>query len=63
MLSSVGGKQAAIDMASPHANICCCSIEDGKEMNLDCENLGIKGVVEEIDRHSRVLQKQSDLRE
>lgn len=35
--------------------------EDGKEMNLDCERLGIKGVVEEVDRHSRALQKQADL--
>ena len=37
--------------------------EDGKEMNLDVENMGIKGVVEEVDRHSRTLQKQADLNE
>lgn len=30
-------------------------------MNLDCEALGIKGIVEEVDRHSRMLQKQADL--
>lgn len=29
-------------------------------MKLDCD-MGIKGVIEEIDRHSRVLQKQADL--
>ncbi|RYP09241.1 hypothetical protein DL770_002248 [Monosporascus sp. CRB-9-2] len=37
--------------------------KDGKEMNLDGEKLGIKGIVEEVDRHSRALQKQADLTE
>lgn len=37
--------------------------EDGKELNLDCETLGIKGIIEEVDRHSRTLQKQADLSE
>ena len=37
--------------------------EDGKEMKLDTEKLGIKGIVEEVDRHSRALQKQADLTE
>ncbi|EAA35909.1 hypothetical protein GE21DRAFT_1739 [Neurospora crassa] len=35
--------------------------KDGKEMNLDVENMGIKSIVEEVDRHSRILQKQADL--
>ncbi|KAI2472206.1 putative ribosomal protein YmL44, mitochondrial [Annulohypoxylon bovei var. microspora] len=35
--------------------------KDGREMNLDGEKLGIKGIVEEVDRHSRALQKQADL--
>ncbi|EFX01751.1 mitochondrial ribosomal protein l44 [Grosmannia clavigera kw1407] len=35
--------------------------KDGKEMQLDCEAMGIKRVVEEVDRHSRALQKQADL--
>ncbi|KAK3394293.1 39S ribosomal protein L53/MRP-L53-domain-containing protein [Podospora didyma] len=35
--------------------------KDGKEMTLDCENLGIKSIVEEVDRHSRILQKAVDL--
>ncbi|KAH9908685.1 putative ribosomal protein YmL44, mitochondrial [Xylariomycetidae sp. FL2044] len=35
--------------------------KDGKEMNLDGEKLGIKGLIEEVERHSRVLQKQADL--
>lgn len=30
-------------------------------MNLDCEKLGIKSLTEEVDRHSRKLQKQADL--
>ncbi|KAI1843384.1 hypothetical protein JX265_006211 [Neoarthrinium moseri] len=37
--------------------------KDGKEMSLDGEKLGIKGIVEECDRHSRTLQKQADLNE
>ena len=37
--------------------------EDGKEMTLDTERLGVKGIVEEVDRHSRALQKQADLTE
>ncbi|KAL2023190.1 hypothetical protein VTK56DRAFT_3313 [Thermocarpiscus australiensis] len=35
--------------------------KDGKEMNLDCEAMGIKSIVEEVDRHSRALQKAADL--
>lgn len=35
--------------------------EDGKLLDLDCESLGIKSLVEECDRHSRALQKQADL--
>jgi len=35
--------------------------EDGKEMKLDAEKLGIKGVIEEVDRHSRVLSRQEEL--
>jgi large subunit ribosomal protein L53 len=31
------------------------------EMNLDAEKLGIKGVTEEADRHSRMLSRQADL--
>jgi hypothetical protein len=35
--------------------------EDGKEMKFDCENTNIKGLVIEVDRHSRILQKAQDL--
>lgn len=44
-------------------NYICTLEEDGKEMNLDGEKLGIKGIIEEVDRHSRALQKQADLTE
>jgi len=30
-------------------------------MDLDCETMTIKSIIEEVDRHSRFLQKQSDL--
>ena len=30
-------------------------------MNIDCEKLHINSIVEEVDRHSRALQKQLDL--
>ncbi|KAK3329009.1 39S ribosomal protein L53/MRP-L53-domain-containing protein [Apodospora peruviana] len=35
--------------------------KDGKEMNLDPETMAIKSIVEEVDRHSRSLQKAADL--
>jgi len=36
-------------------------VEDGKEMQLDTEKLGIKDVMEEVDRHSRILHRQEEL--
>lgn len=35
--------------------------EDGKQMTLDPEVLGIKGVVNEVDRHSRILARKEEL--
>ena len=35
--------------------------EDGKEMLLDTEKLGINDVAEEVDRHSRMLNRQAEL--
>ncbi|KAH7170921.1 ribosomal protein L44 [Dactylonectria macrodidyma] len=35
--------------------------KDGKELDFNCENINIKGLVEEVDRHSRQLQKAADL--
>ncbi|KXJ91974.1 39S ribosomal protein L53/MRP-L53-domain-containing protein [Microdochium bolleyi] len=37
--------------------------EDGKELKLDSEKLGIKDIMEEVERHSRALQKQASLNE
>ncbi|KAI0880384.1 putative ribosomal protein YmL44, mitochondrial [Annulohypoxylon maeteangense] len=47
--------------ASTSPPVLLVKFKDGKEMNLDGEKLGIKGIVEEVDRHSRALQKQADL--
>ncbi|KAI0136320.1 39S ribosomal protein L53/MRP-L53 [Xylariales sp. AK1849] len=49
--------------ASTEAPSLMIKFKDGKEMTLDGEKLGIKGIIEEIDRHSRALQKQADLTE
>ncbi|KAL2051299.1 hypothetical protein ABVK25_008351 [Lepraria finkii] len=35
--------------------------KDGKEMQLDTEKLKINDVVEEVDRHSRTLNRKADL--
>jgi len=36
--------------------------KDGKEMKLDTEKLKIADVIEEVDRHSRLLNRQADLK-
>lgn len=43
------------------ANRIAKTTEDGKEMKLDVETMGIKSIIEEVDRHSRMLQKEADL--
>ncbi|KAK5990653.1 YmL44 [Cladobotryum mycophilum] len=35
--------------------------KDGKEMTFNCSKFNIKGLIEEVDRHSRQLQKAADL--
>lgn len=35
--------------------------EDGKEMTFNCSKTNIKGLIEEVNRHSRQLQKAADL--
>ena len=35
--------------------------EDGKEMNLNVQELSIKDVANEVDRHSRILNRQAEL--
>ncbi|KAF2237090.1 mitochondrial ribosomal protein L44 [Viridothelium virens] len=37
------------------------SFKDGKEMDLDLNKLKIKDVMEEVDRHSRLLSRQEEL--
>ncbi|KAM7209076.1 39S ribosomal protein L53/MRP-L53 domain containing protein [Naviculisporaceae sp. PSN 640] len=46
---------------SKEASSLYIKFKDGKEMNLDVESMGIKSIVEEVDRHSRQLQKKADL--
>jgi len=46
---------------SPEPSTLYVKFKDGKEMNIDCEKLHINSIVEEVDRHSRALQKQLDL--
>ena len=38
----------------------CCS-ENGKELALDTEKLRIEDIVQEVDRHSRALNRQAEL--
>lgn len=35
--------------------------KDGKEMDLDLEKLRLKELTEEVDRHSRILQRKDEL--
>ncbi|PHH76359.1 hypothetical protein CDD83_4264 [Cordyceps sp. RAO-2017] len=35
--------------------------KDGKQLSFSCEKITIKGIIEEVDRHSRLLQKAVDL--
>ncbi|KAI1817875.1 39S ribosomal protein L53/MRP-L53-domain-containing protein [Poronia punctata] len=46
---------------STEPNSLVVKFKDGKTMDLNGEVLGIKGIIEEVDRHSRALQKQADL--
>jgi large subunit ribosomal protein L53 len=52
-------RQITVGLRS-RANRPMCA-EDGKEMHIDCDKMGIKSIIEEVDRHSRILQKQADL--
>ncbi|KAI5466116.1 39S ribosomal protein L53/MRP-L53-domain-containing protein [Mariannaea sp. PMI_226] len=47
--------------ASTEPSSLLVKFKDGKELNFNCEKINIKGLVEEVDRHSRQLQKAADL--
>ncbi|ROW01489.1 hypothetical protein VSDG_02069 [Cytospora chrysosperma] len=49
--------------AAAEKNSLQVKFKDGKLLDLDCETMGIKSLIEECDRHSRALQKQADLAE
>jgi len=36
-------------------------LEDGKQVKLDAEKLGVNGIMEEVNRHSRILARQEEL--
>ena len=40
-----------------------CVVEDGKELALQCDSMTCQGLIEEVDRHSRALQKEATLNE
>jgi large subunit ribosomal protein L53 len=46
---------------SPETSSVQVKFKDGKQMSFDCQKYSIQGLVEEVDRHSRQLQKASDL--
>ncbi|KAL6698618.1 hypothetical protein J3F84DRAFT_363414 [Trichoderma pleuroticola] len=48
---------------SPESSSLRVKFKDGKEMDFNCSKINIKGLVEEVDRHSRQLQKAADLSE
>jgi len=47
--------------ASRDPSLVQVKFKDGKDMKLDPEVLGIKGVLEEVNRHSRILARQEEL--
>ncbi|KAM3086715.1 39S ribosomal protein L44, mitochondrial [Clarireedia jacksonii] len=51
----------ALPRASKEPSFVRLKFKDGLEMKLDSERLGIKGVSEEVDRHSRILARQAEL--
>ncbi|KAI9784757.1 MAG: 39S ribosomal protein L44, mitochondrial [Geoglossum umbratile] len=46
---------------SKERSVLSLKFKDGKEMKLDTEKLQIKDVMEEVDRHSRILGRQEEL--
>ncbi|OAA48653.1 ribosomal protein L44 [Metarhizium rileyi] len=46
---------------STEASFLKVKFKDGKELQFECGKINIKGLVEEVNRHSRQLQKAVDL--
>lgn len=46
---------------SPETSFLKLKFKDGKEMQLDTEKLKINDLEEEVDRHSRMLNRKADL--
>ncbi|GAO13993.1 hypothetical protein UVI_02035460 [Ustilaginoidea virens] len=52
-----------LSRSSPESSSLNVKFKDGKELKFDCAKTNIKGLVEEVDRHSRQLQKAADLKD
>lgn len=50
-----------IPRASKESSTLYLKLKDGKELNLDPEALGLEGIFEEVDRHSRILARKEEL--
>jgi large subunit ribosomal protein L53 len=68
LLPRVSRDPSILQVKFSQSELCCrlddadsVSPEDGKDMKLDPEMLGIKGVLEEVNRHSRILARQEEL--
>ncbi|KAH6685385.1 39S ribosomal protein L53/MRP-L53-domain-containing protein [Plectosphaerella plurivora] len=61
--TGVNIKTVLLNKASKEPASLSVKFKDGKELKFDCEKTGIKGLVEDVDRHSRGLQKAADLRD
>ncbi|MCJ1306518.1 39S ribosomal protein L44, mitochondrial [Agyrium rufum] len=55
-------KTKLLPRTSEEGSSLALKFSDGKEMAFDTEKWGIKDVMEEVDRHSRGLQRKQDLK-
>jgi len=55
-------KTALLPQDSKDPSSLFVKFKDGKEMKLDTDKLSLTDVMEEVDRHSRVLNRQAELR-
>ncbi|SPO00950.1 probable ribosomal protein YmL44, mitochondrial [Cephalotrichum gorgonifer] len=59
--NTIAVKTTLLPQRSTEPSSLSVKFKDGMEMKLDCEKLPIKSLAEEVDRHSRKLQKAADL--
>ncbi|KAL5614474.1 hypothetical protein BROUX41_004579 [Berkeleyomyces rouxiae] len=56
-------KSTVLPQGSTEKPLLQVKFKDGKIMDLDCVSTNIKGLTEEVDRHSRALQKKADIQD